>query len=61
MRDECIELSLTCKLSFSSIAYRVKLPSLLTYFLTRFPLVVAISVGCIGLPNALASWSGQKT
>ena len=60
MRDECIELSLTCKLSFFSIVYRVKLPSLLTYFLTRFLLVVAISVGCIGLPNALAAGQGKK-
>ena len=60
MRDECIELSLTCKLSFFSIVYRVKLPSLLTYFLTRFLLVVAISVGCIGLPHALAAGQGKK-
>ena len=60
MRDECIELSLTCKLSFFSIVYRVKLPSLLTYFLTRFLLVVAISVGCIGLPNALAAGQSKK-
>ena len=60
MRDECIELSLTCKLSFFSIVYRVKLPSLLTYFLTRFLLVVAISVGCIGLPNALAAVQSKK-
>ena len=60
MRDECIELSLTCKLIFFSIVYRVKLPSLLTYFLTRFLLVVAISVGCIGLPHALAAGQGKK-
>jgi membrane-bound lytic murein transglycosylase B len=60
MRDECIELSLTCKLSFFSIVYRVKLPSLLTYFLTRFLLVVAISAGCIGLPNALAAGQSKK-
>ena len=60
MRDECIELSLTCKLSFFSIVYRVKLPSLLTYFLTRFLLVIAISVGCIGLPNALAAGQSKK-
>ena len=60
MRDECIELSLTCKLSFFSIVYRVKLPSLLTYFLTRFLLVVAISVGCIGLPHALAAGQSKK-
>ena len=60
MRDECIELSLTCKLIFFSIVYRVKLPSLLTYFLTRFLLVVAISMGFIGLPNALAAGQGKK-
>ena len=60
MRDECIELSLTCKLSFFSIVYRVKLPSLLIYFQPRFLLLVAISVGFIGLPNALAAGQGKK-
>lgn len=38
----------------------MKPPSLLTYFLTRFLLLVAISVGFIGLPNALAAGQGKK-
>ena len=60
MRDGCIELSLTCKLSFFSIFYRVKLPTLPAYLQIRFLWVLAISLGCAGSSIALAAGHGKK-
>jgi len=60
MRDGCIKLSLTCKLSFFSIFYRVKLPTLPAYLQIRFLWVLAISLGCAGSSIALAAGHGKK-
>jgi len=60
MRDGCIELSLTCKLRFFSIFYRVKLLTLPAYLQIRFLWVLAISLGCAGSSIALAAGHGKK-
>jgi len=60
MRDGCIELSLTCKLSFFSIFYRVKLPTMPAYLQIRFLWLLAICLGCAGSSIALAAGHGKK-
>jgi hypothetical protein len=60
MRDECIELSLTCKPSFFSISYRVKLPILLTSFPMRFLVFFAVFFACTCSSAALAAVHGKK-
>lgn len=60
MGDECIELSLTCKPSFSSIFYRVKLPILLTSFPMRFLVFFAVFIACTCSSATLAAVHGKK-
>ena len=60
MRDGYIELSLPCKLSFFSIFYRVKLPTMPAYLQIRFLWLLAICLGCAGSSIALAAGHGKK-